>query len=363
MKIGIVCPYSFDHPGGVMQHILDFSKSLIEKGHIVKVLAPGTNIKEFPNYVTLIGSTISIPVNGSFAHVKFGLKSSNDVLTWLTMNDFDVLHVHEPTNPSISLLALFHAECPVVATFHAYYKKSPITQIFGYSIKSVLKKIEVLIAVSENAKQTAMESFKINPVVIPNGINIVDFIPKKPVIRKRNTILFLGRVNEKRKGLTLLLQSLKDVKKNIPDVKLVIAGSGELSSKQISLIEKNQNNIEFLGPISEKQKHKLFLESSLYIAPQLFGESFGIVILEAFASKIPVVASAIPAFIDVCNGGKSAELFAVNDKKHLARKITYVFNNDDFANDMVNNAYKYVKQFDWKNITKKIENIYKSTLK
>ena len=365
MKIGIVSPYSFDYPGGVMHHILDFSKSMIKKGPTVKVLAPGTIAKNLPNYVSLFGEAISIPGNGSVARIKFGPVASNDVLAWITINDFDILHVHEPTNPSVSMLALIHAQCPVVATFHAYYKSSPLTQIVGMSVKKILKKVEIPIAVSENARQTAIESFDIDPIVIPNGINISNYEkPKNLSISKlkKNTILFIGRVNEKRKGLTLLLNSYQYILKYIHNVKLLVAGTGKLSTKQINLIQKYKN-IKFLGTISEKKKLKLFFTSSVYVAPQIFGESFGIVLLEAFASKIPVVASAISAFIDVTDGGKMAKLFAVNDKKHLAKKVIDVLKLENETNEIVNNAYKYVQKYDWSKVCKKIEKVYKSLLK
>ena len=280
MRIGMVCPYSFDVPGGVQSHVLQLAEVMLARGHEVSVLAPASPDISLPDYVVSAGKAIPIPYNGSVARLRFGPAVHGRVRRWLAEGDFDVLHLHEPNAPSLSMLALRVAEGPIVATFHTSTTKSLTLTVFQGMLRPWHEKIVGRIAVSDVARRWQMEALGSDAVEIPNGVD-VDSLPSAPLLdgypRPGKTVLFLGRYDEPRKGMAVLLDALPKVVERFADVQLLIVGRGdedELRSQAGELVE----HIRFLGQVDDAEKASAMRSADVYCAPNTGGESFGIVL-------------------------------------------------------------------------------------
>jgi phosphatidylinositol alpha-mannosyltransferase len=257
---------------------------------------------------------------------------------------------------------LINAYIPIVATFHSSFDTNTVIKTFYSMFEKQIYKIDKAISVSKLAQKTVDENLNIKSVIIPNGINVKNYSNAKGLKKSaKKRVVFLGRVNEKRKGLNNLLRAWKYVIVAYPNAKLFIAGGGKLSDNQMNKIANYQDSIKVLGKISDTKKASLLKSADCYVAPNLFGESFGIILLEAFASKTPIVASDIQAFSDLSCNGKYAKLFNSKKYKDMSTKIIETLFADNTL--IVNSAFEYVKKFDWKNITTQIEEIYKSIIK
>ena len=209
LKIGIVCPYGWDAPGGVQNHVRDLAEYLIAHGHSVSVLAPCANEEILPEYVVSAGKPIAIPYNGAVARVLFGPIAFSRVRQWISQGEFDVLHLHEPAIPSISLLACWAADGPMVGTFHAAAKRQKAIFALGPILEPVIEKLSVRIAVSEASRLTLTEHLDTDAIVIPNGVYAERFRNgRAQQIWSGDTIGFIGRFEEPRKGLSVLLEAL-----------------------------------------------------------------------------------------------------------------------------------------------------------
>ena len=213
MRIGMVCPYSFDVPGGVQSHVLQLAEVMRSRGHDVSVLAPSSSHVALPDYVVSGGKAVPIPYNGSVARLRFGPATHRKVKRWLADGEFDVLHLHEPNAPSLSMLALAVAEGPIVATFHTSTTKSLTLSVFQGILRPFHEKIVGRIAVSDFARRWQMEALGSDAVEIPNGVDVSCFA-NAPLLegypRPGKTVLFLGRFDERRKGRDVLLRALHD---------------------------------------------------------------------------------------------------------------------------------------------------------
>ena len=207
LNIGIVCPYGWDAPGGVQAHIADLRKYLVDKGHSVSVLAPTADEDALPDWVVSAGKPLSIPYNGAVARVLFGPVAFAKVKQWIAENDFDLLHLHEPAIPSISLLACWAAEGAMVGTFHASAKKQKASFAIVPILEPVIEKLSARIAVSEAARETLMAHLDTDAVVIPNGIYARKMVGKIRPEWSGETLGFMGRFNEPRKGLKVLIDN------------------------------------------------------------------------------------------------------------------------------------------------------------
>lgn len=216
LRVGIVCPYSFDVPGGVQFHVRDLAEALMTRGHEVQVLAPADDDTPVPEFVTAAGRAVPVRYNGSVARLTFGPVTAARARKWLENGQFDVLHLHEPVTPSLSMLALWIADGPVVATFHTSTVRSRSLQLAFPLVRQSLEKISARIAVSEDARRTLVDHLGGDAVVIPNGVYVDTFAAAEPDERWTGTpdaptIAFLGRLDEPRKGLGVLLGAVREI--------------------------------------------------------------------------------------------------------------------------------------------------------
>ncbi|WP_034608749.1 glycosyltransferase family 4 protein [Cellulomonas sp. URHD0024] len=365
LRVGIVCPYSYDVPGGVQFHVRDLAEALIARGHTVSVLVPADDDTEIPDYMTAAGRAIPVRYNGAVARMTFGPVTAARVRKWLAVGEFDVLHLHEPVTPSLGMLALWIADGPIVATFHTALIRSRPLQMAYPLVRQSLEKISARIAVSEDARRTLVEHMGGDAVVIPNGVYTQGFIDAEPDARwtgtpEAPTIAFLGRLDEARKGLPVLLDAVPRVLAAIPGARFLVAGRGETGPDEVRelLGEKAAGAVEFLGGISDEEKAKLLSSVDVYCAPQTGGESFGIVLVEAMSAGAAVVASDLGAFSRVLDDGAAGVLFTTGDSDDLARTLIRVLLDPALRASVTARAREAVPQYDWSVVTDQVLTVY-----
>ena len=362
-RIGIVCPYGWDTPGGVQSHVGDLAQYLIRQGHYVSVLAPAIDEDNLPDFVTSAGRPIAIPYNGAVARVLFGPIAFSRVRQWIANGNFDVLHLHEPAIPSISLLACWAAEGPMVGTFHAAAKRQKVTFAVAPILEPVIEKLTARIAVSEAARETLTDHLETDAIVVPNGI-YADLY-RDGVIDQRwtgNTLGFIGRFEEKRKGLDVLVAALPSIIAKFPDLKVFVAGPGDAQEVLKEIDPYLHSRFEFLGRISESEKANFLASVGLYIAPNTGGESFGIILAEALAGGASVVASDIPAFDSLLGHGAYGTLFASEDSQDLAKKVIALLGDEESRRAIAQRGKKYAQEFDWDVVAEKIYDVYEMAM-
>ena len=365
LKIGMVCPYGWDTPGGVQIHIKELAEWLIANGHEVSVLAPMTeDSKSVEKFVISAGRPVPIPFNGSIARVLFGPLASSRVKQWIENGEFDLLHIHEPAIPSISLLAGWAGEGAIVATFHASTARLRAFNAIATALDPLIERILGKIAVSEIARATLKERFNTEAVVIPNGIHVEKFnsATPNPKWNQPFNLGFLGRFNESRKGLDVLVSALPAVISKYPQTKLLVAGPGDEADALKRIPKHLHKYIEFLGPITEEEKGQFFKSIALYVAPNTGGESFGIILGEAMACGTPIIASDLPAFKALLEGGKYGRLFESENPESLSAVINDLLSDTNKRIELGKLGFEKAQELDWERVASAVFGVYELAL-
>ncbi|TCJ95038.1 phosphatidylinositol alpha-mannosyltransferase [Nocardia alba] len=358
----MICPYSFDVPGGVQAHVVELARVFIERGHKVSVLAPASDDTPLPDFVVSAGRAVAIPYNGSVARLSFGPMAYTRIRRWIDSNDFDVLHIHEPNAPSLSMLALKIAEGPIVATFHTSTTKSLVLSTFQGVLRPYHEKISGRIAVSELARRWQVEALGSDAVEIPNGVDVSAFARGELLAgypRAGRTVLFLGRYDEPRKGMDVLLGALPALIDHHPDVQILIVGRGDEDRLRREAGE-HAGHLRFLGQVSDEEKAAALRSADVYVAPNLGGESFGIILIEAMAAGTPVVASELDAFRRVLRDGTAGLLTPIGDSTALATAIDTLLTDDAARERLVDTATQVVAEYDWPVVAEQILRVYET---
>lgn len=368
LRIGLVCPYSFDVPGGVQFHVRDLAEALGRLGHRVSVLAPADDETPLPDYITPAGRAVPVRYNGAVARMTFGPVSARRVRRWLAEGEFDVLHLHEPVTPSLGMLALWIASGPIVATFHTALLRSRALQVAYPVVRPSMEKILARIAVSEDARRTLVEHLGGDAVVIPNGVYVDEFARAEPDERwtgtpEAPTVAFLGRLDEPRKGLPVLTGAIPAVLAAHPGARFLVAGRGDAGEADArAALGEHASSVEFLGPISDEDKARLLSSVDVYCAPQTGGESFGIVLVEAMSAGATVVASDLGAFRRVLDDGRAGVLFRTGDPADLAGTLNRVLADPELRRQTSQAASRVVRRYDWSAVTQQILTVYEMAL-
>ena len=370
MRIGIVCPYSFDVPGGVQNHVMDLAEALIGLGHEVSVLAPADEDAPLPSYVVPAGRSVPFPYNGSVARITFGPRSTARVRRWLARGNFDVVHVHEPFALSLSLLAVLAARGPVVATFHTAMTRSRALAAAQGILQLVLERITARIAVSALARKVQVEHLDGGAVEIPNGVAVAKFADAEPLpgwpgrcgVGEGGTLGFLGRFTEPRKGFPVLRRAFVALARERPGLRLLVAGPGDEDELHEGVPADLRDRITFLGRVSEADKARMLRSVDLYVAPNIGGESFGMILTEAMAAGTTVVASDLDAFRRVLDNGRAGWLFPTGDSVALCRVIVELLDDPARRSALAASGTQVVTGFDWPVVASRVLEVYATAI-
>jgi len=373
MKIGLVCPYNVVKGGGVQEIVRAMHKELTLRGHDVRIITPEP--RELPDAhrtkdVIFIGSAANF---NSPLHTTSQISGTSDMYAIEQMLDrekFDILHFHEPWVPMLSRQILSRSRSINVATFHAKLPETvmsrTLTAIVTPYTKAVLRDLDHLTAVSEPAAEYVRTMTDATVEIIPCGIDLSTFKPPETfasVLKPVKTILYLGRL-ERRKGVMQLLKAYQLLVEHCSDVELVIAGDGPDRKKLEDKVEELElPNVKFLGYVTDKEKHKLLKTADLFCAPALYGESFGIVLLETMASGLVTVAGDNPGYAAVMQELGSISLVNPKEPAEFARRMDVMLHDEGLRRLWRKWALSYVKQFDYGVIIDKYEVIYNTAHK
>ena len=364
MRVGLVCPYAWDTPGGVAAHINDLRAALLRQGHEAVVLAPADDEEALPDFVTSGGKPISIASNGSVAKINFGPGPTARARRWVKDNDLDILHVHEPAGPTLSILSIWVSEGPIVATWHSSLASSRRDFVaWAPIIRSGMEKIRARIAVSEYARRSLVEYTGGDAILIPNGVDCSLYVGDEPLpgrSRGSHTVMFLGLIDEPRKGLPILLAALPEVARAVPDVNVLIAGPGDIDAVRAGLAPEIAERVEFLGLVSEEDKARALHSADVYVAPNTGGESFGIILLESMAAGTPVLASDLEAFQRVLDGGRAGVTFRNGDSGDLAARLITLLRDEPGRDHLRAEGFVRAAEFDWSTVARKVLAVYES---
>ena len=379
LRVGIVCPYSLDVPGGVQTHVLDLTRALRASGHEVDVLAPsmstagapsvGTAGDPLPDFVTPAGRAVGVPYNGSVARLTFGPVAYSRVRRWLAEHRFDVLHLHEPIAPSLSMIALAVADGPIVATFHTANPRSRALTTFQGVLRPMLEKITARIAVSPLARRVQVEHLGGDAVEIPNGVDVARFargapLPGYPRPGVR-TVGFLGRFDEPRKGMDVLLEALRGPAVASVDasrVRLLVVGRGDEAALRRRAGAELSARMDVLTEADDTTTAAALRSMDVYCAPNLGGESFGMVVTEAMAAGAPVLASDLDAFRRVLDDGRAGALVPTGDPAALAAALAGLLGDDHRRAELAAAGRARAARWDWPVVAGEVLRVYRAAV-
>ncbi len=362
----MVCPYSIAVPGGVQAHVLGLAAGLRGLGHQVDVLAPATAACALPEFVTSAGRTVGVPYNGSIAPLAFGPVALNRTRRWLNDHDFDLLHLHEPTSPSLSLIALALADRPVVVTFHFATARSWALAAAHGLLQPTMEKITARIAVSPMARRMQVEYLGGDAVEIPNGVDVSQYARAQPLPgypRAGGTVGFVGRFSETRKGMPVLLAALRTVAaRTRPDLRLLVVGHGDAAALLRGAGSELASRIQVLPALGDEGKAAVLASVDLLCVPAIGGESFGIVLIEAMAAGTPVVASDLDAFRFVLDGGRAGVLVPTGSPAALATALDDLLDDPERRAALAAAGRHRAAMWDWPVVARRVLQVYETAV-
>ena len=368
MRIAQVSPYDLAHPGGVQRHIASLSKELEKRGHEVSILAPCTRDESAVDVgdidLRTFGRSVPVPTAGSIARISFSVWHEWRLKSMLEDEQFDIVHIHEPLMPMFALTASRFSPSTTIGTFHAYNEGRGRGYMFW---KKVLNRgairLNGRIAVSEPAKDFANRYFKGDYTVIPNGLDVGRFSTPtpKPSILKYDAInmLFVGRVNEPRKGLRYALGAYSLLKWEYPNLRLIVAGAGVPDRESYRIMgERSLDDVVFVGPVSDSELPAYYQHSDIFLAPNTGKESFGFIIIEAMSASTPIVASNIPGFASVMTDDKDGLMIPPKDEAAMAAAIRRLIENPGLRAQLAVDGRATVDQYSWGRVADSVLSYY-----
>ena len=367
MKIALVSPYDFAFPGGVTSHISSLERYLTRMGNEVKVIAPTSKeITTLGERFIPIGKPRPIPASDSIIRISISLHLAPTIKEVLEREKFNIIHLHEPFMPMLCSAILRFSDATNIGTFHAFDGKPGYNwgkPISTWMIKRRLHKLHGRIAASNMAKAYVSKHVPGQYDIIPNGIDVELFSPDVSPIEEfcdgKQNILFLGRL-ERRKGAIYLIKAYQQVKQEIPNSRLIIAGPGTRLRKPYEKWIRNQGleDVVFVGYISEADKPRYYKTANVYCSPATSRESFGIVLLEAMAVGTPVIASNIDGYNTVVTHGEDGLLVPPRDVGSLARTLISVLSDETLRQKLSAGARLTAEEYSWERVAKKVFDYY-----
>jgi phosphatidylinositol alpha-mannosyltransferase len=365
MKVGLVSPYDWSHPGGVSEHIRHLAEQLRLLGHEVRVMAPSGRKDSMDPDFYRIGGVVPIPLNDSVARITLNLNLRRRVHEILDREDFDVIHLHEPLMPALPLTVLRMSRAANVGTFHAYAKRN-LGYYYGRPFfQGYLRRLQQTIAVSAPARDFVCQYFReVTPVIVPNGVDIETFRPGHTPIRHLRddmiNVIFVGRL-EKRKGLRDLVLGFSQLQARVPKTRLIIVGDGPLRSQVEGLVAKHRiSNVVLAGYVPRSVLPRYYATADIACFPATGGESFGVVLLEAMASGLPVIASEVPGYLTVVEPGRDSLTVRPRSPIELGATLTVLARDPDLRRRLAENALAKAKKYAWREIAARVIEVYQS---
>jgi phosphatidylinositol alpha-mannosyltransferase len=366
MKIGLVCPYNFFRHGAVQKLVMVLEAELTARGHDVRIITPRPYGYEgkVPKHMLFIGQSAkwNTPLKTT---LEIGITLERSVLEdMLEAEDFDLLHVHEPEVPVLGAQIAARADCPIVATFHATMPDTAMSksiELFRIPYaRSIFKNIAAMTAVSETAARFVREWSAQSVDIVPNYVDLPYYSTAPAgVKRTSNEILYIGRL-EKRKGVRYLIKAFAELAQIDQDIKLTIAGDGPEREKLEQWVAEHQvPRISFLGAVTEKRKLQLLHRAALFCSPAIYGESFGIVLLEAMAAGLPVIAGDNPGYACVMKDRGALSLVDPKDTDELVRRLELMLYDEQMRKLWLTWAKNEIKQYNFKHVIDQYEAVYR----
>jgi phosphatidyl-myo-inositol alpha-mannosyltransferase len=375
VRVALVSPYSYTYPGGVGRHVEALAQELTALGHEVRLLAPydpddrlarlshrgaRPQRRPLPDHVIPLGRTIGVPMNGAVSNLPPFPETVATLGRELRHGGYDVVHVHEPNAPVAAWYATEAAQVPVVATFHTYSTSGIVNRMASgfFGVRRLYSKLSARIAVSEAARWTAQRYYGGRYRVVPNGVDLSAARPGPSRPHEELRVLFVGRAEE-RKGLPVLLRAFEALRGVGVPARLTVAGP---TAEEVEPLLLDPEGIEIAGQVDDAEKWRLLGEADLLCAPSLGGESFGMVLTEAFASGTPVVASDIAGYRDVVRDGRDGILVPVGDAVVLGETLLELASAPARRTEMSEAALERAERFAWPNVAREVESVYEEAL-
>ena len=365
LSIGIVSPYGYPHPGGVNEHVRFTYEAMTRMGHDVWIITSKYGReRESEGHVIRLGTGWAAPTNGSIGRVTLGLRFKQQARELLARHPFDILHFHEPLVPFLSPTMLDASQTVNIGTFHAFGGFSPSYWIGQRFAGGLADKLDGRIAVSGAARHFINRYFPGDYRIIPNGVDLDHFTGAQPYEELRDgtlNILFVGRFEE-RKGLIDLLKAYHRLRKRKVDARLLVVGDGPKRREYRRFVGlRGIRDVEWLGRVSDDEKVRYFASADIFCAPNTGQESFGIVLLEAMAAGVPIVASDIHGFKRVVERNVQGLLVEPKNHRALAAALYALARDPDLRHQMGEAGRARAPEYSWDRVTEQIVDFYYET--
>jgi phosphatidylinositol alpha-mannosyltransferase len=363
LKIGIVSPYGYPHPGGVNEHVRFTHEAMARLGHDVWIITSkyGKERENEGNIIRL-GTGWAFPTNGSIGRVTLGWRFKQQARAVLDEQRFDILHFHEPFVPFLSPTVLQASRTVNVGTFHAFGGFSPSYWVGRRFAGDLASRLHGRIAVSGAARHFISRYFPGEYRIIPNGVELDRFERAEPYEQLRDgvlNILFVGRLEE-RKGLIHLLKAYHRLRKRHVDARLLVVGAGpKLREYRRYVGLRGIRDVEFLGRVTDEEKARYFASADVFCAPATGQESFGIVLLEAMAAGVPIVASDIHGYKQVVQRGVQGLLVEPRKPRALAAALYTLALDPELRDRMGEAGRARAPEFSWERVTEQVIDFYR----
>jgi len=361
VRVALACPYAWDDPGGVQVHVRELADRLRDRGHDAVVVTPARAPIADP-HVVRVGGPIDVPYNASNAPIGPRPWSRRRVREVLAAFGPDVVHAHQPTAPSTGMWATLEARAPVVGTFHSGAGRARLYDLAAPLLRRVTRRLAVRIAVSRRAE--AFERARIGGTfeIVPNGVDVGRFASAAPAdLPDGRRLLFVGRLDA-RKGFTIAVQAFGRLAAREGDLRLIVAGDGPERAAVAALPPDLRARVTMLGAVPNAQLPAIAVACDLYLGPSTGGESFGVVLIEAMAAGLPVVASDTPGYDEVVHDGVDGLLVPPSDPEALAVAAGRVLDDPELGARLAAAGRDRAKDFDWPAVVDRIEALYRRAL-
>jgi phosphatidylinositol alpha-mannosyltransferase len=362
VRIALACPYAWDAPGGVQVHVRQLAGVLDERGHDVLVLAPSLDPVPDPG-ATIVGRAIRVPYQATVAPVCPSPLSVHRIAAALRSFRPDLVHAHEPLVPSTAMFATLRSPSPVVATFHAQAERSLLFDMTAPILRTVWRRLSVRIAVSEAAARFVTSRLRGDVRIIPNGVDVELFAggTAQPGLPPGRRLLWVGRL-DRQKGFPVAVRAFEELARQFADLWFLVVGDGRDRAAISSLPEVVRRRIVMAGSVPHEQLPPHHAAADVFVGPALGQESFGIVLVEAMAAGVPVVATDIAGYREVVRSGIDGLLVPPGDPGALAAAVRRILDEPGLASRLRAAGKERAERYRWEVVAAEIEGAYRDAL-